>query len=141
MPDALFQETPVDPISLVCPTPITSRDKIVLGHGSGGRLSANLLRDVFLPLFSNPVLDLSLRNYVKGKIVVLVDNSKSMSRVDNYARPEDRLVPAHVLGSVALSNNDPHSVNANIDKDLATIARMEPLPPDIAVSLRASVRE
>ena len=29
----------------------------MLGHGSGGRLSAELLRDVFLPLFSNPVLD------------------------------------------------------------------------------------
>jgi hydrogenase expression/formation protein HypE len=36
---------------------LTVRDKIVLGHGSGGHLSANLLRDVFLPLFSNPVLD------------------------------------------------------------------------------------
>ncbi len=34
-----------------------ARDKIVLGHGSGGRLSAELLREVFLPLFSNPVLD------------------------------------------------------------------------------------
>ena len=29
----------------------------MLGHGSGGRLSAELLRDVFLPLFSNPMLD------------------------------------------------------------------------------------
>ena len=30
---------------------------MVLGHGSGGRLSAELLQDVFLPLFSNPLLD------------------------------------------------------------------------------------
>jgi hydrogenase expression/formation protein HypE len=50
-------ETLIDPASFVCPTPLTVRDKIVLGHGSGGHLSANLLRDVFLPLFSNPVLD------------------------------------------------------------------------------------
>src|SRR5579863_4491801 len=40
-----------------CPAPLSKRDRIVLGHGSGGRLSAELLRDVFLPLFSNPVLD------------------------------------------------------------------------------------
>jgi hydrogenase expression/formation protein HypE len=33
------------------------KDRIVLGHGSGGRLSAELLRDVFLPFFSNPLLD------------------------------------------------------------------------------------
>jgi hydrogenase expression/formation protein HypE len=50
-------ETLIDPASFVCPAPAVARDKIVLGHGSGGRLSANLLRDVFLPLFSNPVLD------------------------------------------------------------------------------------
>lgn len=43
--------------TFVCPVPVTVRDKVVLGHGSGGRLSANLLRDVFLPLFSNPALD------------------------------------------------------------------------------------
>jgi hydrogenase expression/formation protein HypE len=43
--------------NFTCPAPIATRDKIVLGHGSGGRLSAELMRDIFLPLFSNPVLD------------------------------------------------------------------------------------
>ena len=43
-------------IPLVCPTPIATRDRILLGHGSGGKLSAELLRDVFLPAFANPVL-------------------------------------------------------------------------------------
>jgi len=52
MPDSLV-ETP----TFVCPAPVANRGRIVLGHGSGGRLSAELLRDVFLPLFSNPVLD------------------------------------------------------------------------------------
>jgi hydrogenase expression/formation protein HypE len=50
-------ETLVDPAAFVCPAPVAERDKIVLGHGGGGQLSANLLRDVFLPLFSNPLLD------------------------------------------------------------------------------------
>jgi hydrogenase expression/formation protein HypE len=36
---------------------MAERGQIMLGHGSGGRLSAELLRDVFLPLFSNPLLD------------------------------------------------------------------------------------
>jgi hydrogenase expression/formation protein HypE len=39
-----------------CPAPVSGYDRIVLGHGSGGRLSANLLRDVFLPGFGNEVL-------------------------------------------------------------------------------------
>jgi hydrogenase expression/formation protein HypE len=50
-------ETLINPGLFVCPLPATAGDRIVLGHGSGGRLSANLLQDVFLPAFSNPLLD------------------------------------------------------------------------------------
>jgi hydrogenase expression/formation protein HypE len=32
-------------------------DQIVMGHGSGGKLSAQLIETVFLPAFSNPMLD------------------------------------------------------------------------------------
>jgi hydrogenase expression/formation protein HypE len=40
-----------------CPAPASRYEHIVLGHGSGGRLSADLLRRVFLPAFGNEVLD------------------------------------------------------------------------------------
>ncbi len=43
--------------SLSCPLPITRRKTIVLGHGSGGKLSAQLIREVFLPAFDNPLLN------------------------------------------------------------------------------------
>ena len=46
---------PHDP-RFVCPAPIAAKDTILLGHGSGGKLSAELLRDIFLPAFANPVL-------------------------------------------------------------------------------------
>jgi hydrogenase expression/formation protein HypE len=39
-----------------CPTPLPARDAVLLGHGSGGRLTAELIREVFLPAFQNPVL-------------------------------------------------------------------------------------
>jgi hydrogenase expression/formation protein HypE len=41
----------------ICPLPIMHHDHIVLGHGSGGKLSAQLIESVFLPAFSNPLLD------------------------------------------------------------------------------------
>jgi hydrogenase expression/formation protein HypE len=41
---------------LSCPAPLATKDTILLGHGSGGKLSAELIRDVFLPAFQNPVL-------------------------------------------------------------------------------------
>jgi hydrogenase expression/formation protein HypE len=40
-----------------CPIPLTTTETILLGHGSGGRLSADLLRSVFLPVLANPFLD------------------------------------------------------------------------------------
>ncbi len=41
---------------LSCPAPLAAKDTILLGHGSGGKLSAALIRDIFLPVFQNPVL-------------------------------------------------------------------------------------
>lgn len=42
--------------TIACPIPITDRKNIVLGHGSGGRLTAQLIADVFLPAFDNETL-------------------------------------------------------------------------------------
>lgn len=44
------------PFALSCPLPLTHHKTIVMGHGSGGRLTAQLVRDLFLPAFDNPLL-------------------------------------------------------------------------------------
>ena len=43
-------------MELDCPTPLPHKEKIVMGHGGGGRLMADLIREVFYPLFDNPTL-------------------------------------------------------------------------------------
>ena len=48
--------TAVSPLNLVCPAPFTAPDRIQLGHGSGGKMSAALFRERFLPAFSNDAL-------------------------------------------------------------------------------------
>ena len=40
-----------------CPLPIVDRQEIVLGHGSGGKLTHQLIDRVFLKHFGNPLLD------------------------------------------------------------------------------------
>jgi hypothetical protein len=40
-----------------CPLPIFDHNRIVLGHGSGGKLTADLIEKIFLPAFRNPTLD------------------------------------------------------------------------------------
>jgi hydrogenase expression/formation protein HypE len=39
-----------------CPIPLSHDDKIVMGHGSGGKMSHDLIAGMFLPPFDNPAL-------------------------------------------------------------------------------------
>ena len=41
---------------LTCPVPVTETDRVQLGHGSGGKMSASLLHDHFLTQLDNPSL-------------------------------------------------------------------------------------
>ena len=43
--------------TLACPLPHVETEAVCMGHGSGGRLSAELFRSVFQPAFGNPILD------------------------------------------------------------------------------------
>jgi hydrogenase expression/formation protein HypE len=40
----------------VCPLPKSHKDKIVLGHGSGGKMMTDLIKESFYPPLANPVL-------------------------------------------------------------------------------------
>jgi hydrogenase expression/formation protein HypE len=44
-------------LNVACPVPLLDQKQIVLGHGSGGRLTADLIQNVFLPAFRNPLLE------------------------------------------------------------------------------------
>jgi hydrogenase expression/formation protein HypE len=50
-------EPAASPLFGSCPIPIFEHKQIVLGHGSGGKLTADLIDKIFLPAFRNPVLD------------------------------------------------------------------------------------
>ena len=40
-----------------CPVPIGTHTEVLLGHGSGGKLTADLVEKLFLPAFRNPYLE------------------------------------------------------------------------------------
>jgi len=44
-------------LPITCPTPLAATSRVLLGHGSGGKLSAALLNEVFLRVFRSPVLE------------------------------------------------------------------------------------
>jgi len=41
---------------IMCPLPLPHSERIVMGHGSGGKMSYDLISKIFLPIFGNPIL-------------------------------------------------------------------------------------
>jgi len=62
-----------------CPIPIFEHKQIVLGHGSGGKLTADLIEKIFLPAFKNPVLD-----KLDDQAVVTVGGSRLAFTTDSF---------------------------------------------------------
>ena len=62
-----------------CPLPIMQQEKIVLGHGSGGKLTAQLIESVFLPAFGNPQLD-----KLDDQAVLQVNGSRLAFTTDSF---------------------------------------------------------
>jgi hydrogenase expression/formation protein HypE len=81
---------------LSCPTPLMTRDTILLGHGSGGRLSGELLRDVFLPAFQNAAL---LR--LNDQAIVEVNGSRIAVTTDSFV-VKPLFFPGGDIGSLAV---------------------------------------
>ena len=62
-----------------CPLPIFEHKQIVLGHGSGGKLTADLIEKVFLPAFGNPVL-----NKLDDQAVLTVGGARLAFTTDSF---------------------------------------------------------
>jgi hydrogenase expression/formation protein HypE len=64
--------------TLSCPLPVTHHKTVVLGHGSGGRLTAQLISDLFLPAFDNEILrrmdDQAVLNVGGARIALTTDS-------------------------------------------------------------------
>ena len=81
---------------IACPTPLTPKETIVLGHGSGGRLSAELMRSIFLPAFRNPVLE-----QLDDQAVVRVGGTRIAMTTDSFV-VKPLFFPGGDIGSLAV---------------------------------------
>lgn len=68
---------PPDLSQWTCPLPLRDYPSIVMGHGGGGKLSAELIEHIFVPAFRNPALevmaDSSVLPAVAGRIAFSTD--------------------------------------------------------------------
>lgn len=62
-----------------CPIPLPADERVLLGHGSGGKLSADLLQKFFLPAFDNPIL-----SRLDDQAVLNVNGSRLAFTTDSF---------------------------------------------------------
>jgi hydrogenase expression/formation protein HypE len=119
-----------------CPVPLPAQDKILLGHGSGGRLSAELLRNLFLPAFHNPVLA-----QLNDQAIVDVDGVRLAFTTDSFV-VKPLIFPGGDIGSLSVYGtvNDLAMGGAEPLFLSAAFIVEEGLPMDILRQLVASVR-
>jgi hydrogenase expression/formation protein HypE len=55
--DRIEMDTKIPLEGPVCPLPLGHKDLVVIGHGSGGRMTHDLIRRVFMPRLSSPPLE------------------------------------------------------------------------------------
>src|SRR5208337_4395608 len=79
-----------------CPAPLADKDTILLGHGSGGRLSAELVRDLFLPVFQNPALA-----RLDDQAIVNVNGQRLAMTTDSFV-VKPLFFPGGNIGSLAV---------------------------------------
>lgn len=81
---------------LSCPVPLPAGDRVLLGHGSGGMLSADLLRKIFLPAFENPIL-----SRLDDQAVFSVNGSRLAFTTDSFV-VKPLFFPGGDIGSLAV---------------------------------------
>lgn len=90
------------PSGFACPLPLRDYPHVVMGHGGGGALSRDLIEHVFLPAFSNPLLE----RLGDSTVVDLVDDLGGGGRLalstDSYVvRP--LFFPGGSIGELAVN--------------------------------------
>ena len=83
-------------VQLSCPRRFPVRDTILLGHGSGGKLSAELVRDIFLPAFQNPALA-----RLDDQAIVNVNGQRLAMTTDSFV-VKPLFFPGGDIGSLAV---------------------------------------
>jgi hydrogenase expression/formation protein HypE len=90
-------DTSIDPEAWVCPAPLRDAPNIVMGHGGGGAMSAELIEHLFLPAFG-PAADAALGD---SAIVEVAGTRLAFSTDSFVVRP--LVFPGGDIGDLAVN--------------------------------------
>ena len=115
------EEEEVRAFALRCPVPLPAGDQVLLGHGSGGKLTEQLIRDLFVPALGG---DPELARMGDAAVVSLPDGSRLAFTTDGFV-VQPAFFPGSNIGELA--------VNGTVN-DLAMMGA-EPLALSVALIL------
>ena len=82
---------------LSCPLPLPATERILLAHGGGGRLTNQLIEDIFLPAFANTALHAR-----HDGALLAVDGSRLAMTTDTYV-VQPLVFPGGTIGDLAVN--------------------------------------
>jgi hydrogenase expression/formation protein HypE len=94
---AAADDPPPFAAGLSCPTPPPSSDTILLGHGSGGRMTAELIAGTFVPALANPALA-----QLGDSAILCAGGARLAFTTDSFV-VSPRTFPGGDLGSIAVN--------------------------------------
>jgi hydrogenase expression/formation protein HypE len=95
--DSSGQNAGGEAFALQCPVPFAGGDRVLLGHGSGGKMTAELIARCFLPAFRNRYLD-----KLDDQAVVSVGGARLAFTTDSYV-VTPLFFPGGDLGALAVN--------------------------------------
>jgi hydrogenase expression/formation protein HypE len=85
--------------ALRCPVPLPPGERVLLAHGSGGKLSAQLIRDLFVPILGDPTSELAR---LGDAAVVEVDGVRLAFSTDSFV-VTPKFFPGSNIGELAVN--------------------------------------
>jgi len=131
--------------NLICPLPLPHKDRIVMSHGSGGRMTKDLIDSVFAKHFSNSALakgndfaDLALPADIQHRKLIVSTDAHIVSPIFFPGGDIGRLAVSGTVNDVSMSGGEPLYLTASfIIEEGFPIADLE----KIAFSMRQTADE
>ena len=108
-------------ITTNCPIPFSDSDCVLLAHGSGGRMTHQLISSIFYPAFRNPLLEQDHGGCVIGVV------PKGVHIAPDKAQPGDMVIcsgPIGVHGITILSARESLGFETDLKSDTTSLNNM-----------------
>ena len=123
----------------LCALPLAHQDQIVMGHGSGGRMTQELIKKVFQPYFSNPALnannDFAEILTTGGKKLAVSTDAHIVTPLFFPGGDIGRLAVCGTVNDVAMSGAEPVCITASfIIEEGFAVAELEKIAKSMSLA-------